>query len=301
MSTTTHMPKRRRVDDAQLTLSKPFKSPFKSPLNSSVKPDIKSGQKEPPQSIENAHAMTVSLGDSTPTTSKVVLNQTSPPKLNVQSSLGRHIRPLPSVQASFNKSTPEILILQKQHTQFLTTLAGLRASLETNSQALRLESLSRDADLERLIAVWKGASRAAAEEIFGNVKDRVNRMGGVSGWQEKERERGMRDSNMGFGSPWGVVQEGKWTGGGCENDGDNDEERRDRGDGEVEGGCEESERLKRDGPEGGNAEDQTQKGSGKIPPDIDENAGFTMDMMLKCLNIELDVIGYDKEGQTWMD
>ena len=28
---------------------------------------------------------------------------------------------------------------------------------------------------------------------------------------------------------------------------------------------------------------------------------FTMDMMLRSMNIDLDVIGYDKENQRWID
>ena len=33
----------------------------------------------------------------------------------------------------------------------------------------------------------------------------------------------------------------------------------------------------------------------------DEEGGYTMDMMLKSLNVELGVIGFDKEGQRWVD
>ena len=29
--------------------------------------------------------------------------------------------------------------------------------------------------------------------------------------------------------------------------------------------------------------------------------GFTMDMMLRSLNIDLELIGFDKEGQKWVD
>ena len=29
--------------------------------------------------------------------------------------------------------------------------------------------------------------------------------------------------------------------------------------------------------------------------------GFTMDMMLRSLNIDLELIGFDKEGQRWVD
>jgi Swi5-dependent recombination DNA repair protein 1 len=30
-----------------------------------------------------------------------------------------------------------------------------------------------------------------------------------------------------------------------------------------------------------------------------EQQSFTMDMMLKTLNIDIKLIGYDKEGQRW--
>ena len=36
-------------------------------------------------------------------------------------------------------------------------------------------------------------------------------------------------------------------------------------------------------------------------PEDDESENFTMDMMLRSLNIELDVICYDKECHRWMD
>lgn len=31
----------------------------------------------------------------------------------------------------------------------------------------------------------------------------------------------------------------------------------------------------------------------------DHSQSFTIDMMLQSLNIDLDVIGYDKHGQRW--
>jgi len=53
-----------------------------------------------------------------------------------------------------------------------------------------------------LITKWKGASREAAEEVFGDVRDRVNRMGGVGAW----RAEGMRREEWRGG--WGGVDEG---------------------------------------------------------------------------------------------
>lgn len=40
-----------------------------------------------------------------------------------------------------------------------------------------------------LIDRWRAASQAAAEEVFASTRDRVNRMGGVGAWQEREREQ----------------------------------------------------------------------------------------------------------------
>ena len=59
----------------------------------------------------------------------------------------------------------------------------MREELEAAEQARKIESESRkndpdgefDGELVELIAKWKSASRQAAEELFGNVRDRVNR------------------------------------------------------------------------------------------------------------------------------
>lgn len=40
-----------------------------------------------------------------------------------------------------------------------------------------------------LIDRWRTASRAAAEEVFASTRDRVNRMGGVGAWKEREQEQ----------------------------------------------------------------------------------------------------------------
>lgn len=44
---------------------------------------------------------------------------------------------------------------------------------------------------------------------------------------------------------------------------------------------------------GGGAQD-----TGERPGEEDE---FTMAMMLRTLNVELDIIGYDRNGQRWID
>ena len=57
-------------------------------------------------------------------------------------------------------------------------------------QALDLARGGRAAELGALRERWRGAARAAAEEVFGRAKDRVNGMGGVGAWRAREREAG---------------------------------------------------------------------------------------------------------------
>lgn len=60
------------------------------------------------------------------------------------------------------------------------------------TQAQTLATSTKDDDLIALIDKWRTTSRAAAEELFGVTRDRVNRMGGVGAWQEREKEAKQR-------------------------------------------------------------------------------------------------------------
>lgn len=59
----------------------------------------------------------------------------------------------------------------------------LKEELETAEQARKIERESKkknpdgeiDGELVELIQKWTSASRLAAEEMFGNVRDRVNK------------------------------------------------------------------------------------------------------------------------------
>jgi len=62
-------------------------------------------------------------------------------------------------------------------------LRELKEELETAEQARKIERESKkknpdgeiDGELVELIQKWTSASRLAAEEMFGNVRDRVNK------------------------------------------------------------------------------------------------------------------------------
>jgi len=64
----------------------------------------------------------------------------------------------------------------------------LRNEIQMLTQAQTLATSTKDDDLVVLVDKWRTASRAAAEELFGSTRDRVNRMGGVGAWKERERE-----------------------------------------------------------------------------------------------------------------
>jgi Swi5-dependent recombination DNA repair protein 1 len=68
----------------------------------------------------------------------------------------------------------------------------LRNEIQMLTQAQTLATSTKDDDLVALIEKWRTASRAAAEELFGITRDRVNRMGGVGAWQEREKEAKQR-------------------------------------------------------------------------------------------------------------
>lgn len=94
--------------------------------------------------------------------------------------------------------------LQKKHTALLTQLKASKVKLDTTTQALNLESSQSDAELELLITKWRRASKDAAEEVFSSVRDRVNEMGGIKAWKERERKR---LSSGAFGEGWDTGEE----------------------------------------------------------------------------------------------
>ncbi|KAI4240214.1 MAG: hypothetical protein L6R40_005243 [Gallowayella cf. fulva] len=183
--------------------------------------------------------------------------------------LDRPIRPLPSFgSTSPTKPGSKLDKLQKHHTSLLNTLASLRAQLETTNQALEIEASGTDAELQALIRKWRSTSRDAAEEVFRSMKEKVDAMGGIAGWRRKEAE-GRRS----------------WD--------DADEGRKDQraGFGGEDGTEVERRQLREENEEEKRLEAEAEE----------DEEGFTMETMLKGMNIPLEMIGYDKESQGWND
>ncbi|KFY75091.1 hypothetical protein V499_04901 [Pseudogymnoascus sp. VKM F-103] len=264
--------KRRRADSTAAALSRPFRSPFRCTAG---KPNRDS--QDPPSDL-----------------GRTQLDQTASPRKVSHTPRARNSPSFPSKrQQGVNLSSRpsdtsdtqlEIAALVKAQRQLKNKLHSLAEELHLCEQAHKIERGSPDAgsgsgevdgELLRLIERWKSASRQAADELFGSAKDKINRMGGPQAWKEmQEKQQEFRNEfNAGF--------EQDSRGEMDDNDGRSDTDT------------------------GANIELETHnereaRGGNDDAEDLNDKE-FTMSMMLRSLNVELEVIGYSKEHQMWID
>ncbi|PLN80665.1 hypothetical protein BDW42DRAFT_201207 [Aspergillus taichungensis] len=251
--------KRRRLDVTPSTLSKPFKSPLRRPPATSET----AAPHTPTKHEEHLPSTTTPRAQSTPDTFPSS-HTTTPTATSTPASISKRKR------TSLLPADPTLLHLQKQQRSLQAHLFSLRSDLDTAQQALRLESSTQDAELEGLVAKWRGVAQSAAEEVFEGARERVARMGGMKAWRER-----MREDRMGG---WGEGEEEQKRGAGEEGDDYGGTLERHRG-----RGIEEKESETRDGDDG------------------DDEEEFTMDVMLKTLNVDLKAIGFDPVQQRRCD
>ncbi|KAJ0420476.1 hypothetical protein BJY00DRAFT_283947 [Aspergillus carlsbadensis] len=272
MSSQTASAKRRRLDNASAALSRPFKSPLRR--------DTQTVLKEETTSLEKGQSIaSIPSTQSTPSLEKTPQNPlrtptstntltTPPPTARKRTTY----RQRSTVGQNSVRKDPEIQGLEKEQRALQSRLASLHSELDTVQQALRIESSSRDEELEALIVKWKKVSQDAAEEVFTGAQERISRMGGVKGWREKMRKAENR---------WEQEEMESWFG-------NVDAEALDFDADEVEARRAEM------------REEAEKKAREKREAETNESEEFTMDMMLKTLNIDLKLIGYDKADQRWI-
>lgn len=166
--------KRRRLDEATSALARPFKSPLRKDGGDAIyrKPSVNednmsaTGKSFRPASAEETMVHKPMLSSAPPHYSRTSRERKVPLKMD-----------------------PELVALQKEQISLQSRLAILRSQLDTAQQALRIESSPRDEELQTLTEKWKKVSQDVAEELFVSAKDRIERMGGVDAWREKERMR----------------------------------------------------------------------------------------------------------------
>ncbi|QDS70962.1 hypothetical protein FKW77_007242 [Venturia effusa] len=219
-------------------------------------------------------------------------------------------RPIPA--STYVKPAPptsESLLLTRQNRTLETAILRQKQDLDTLKQALAVLSSPKSQELENLAEKWRAASRLAAEELFAGARDKVNKMGGVGAWRERENER------ANFGKQWDEPPPTN-----DDDDDDDDEESSEEEEDEEEGDervdkadkpiklskkemrqLEKEARVAREEVWG--YDDDTarvQKVKEEEEAMMRDDDGFTIDMMLKTMNIDLELIGYDKRRQQWI-
>ncbi|KAI7601418.1 hypothetical protein KC343_g15268, partial [Hortaea werneckii] len=175
----------------------------------------------------------------------------------------------------------------------------LRTDIDALKQSNQISTSNTDAELEQLTEKWRLASQQASEELFGHVKERVCRMGGVAAWRESEKQKFERSHGMGAFAPEPEESDDA----DCEFDSQGEE----LPEKEQEFRKAEKRRVKQEALDAADLPSAMEqqmggsKGGKKMvwQEDVKDDDSFTMDMMLRSLNIELDVIGYDKSAQRW--
>lgn len=181
MASDQHQSKRPRLSAAS-ALSKPFRSPLRtrdadaSPRSPSSASDIITNP--PKDEPESASSSAASHAETEPFVSPHGISLTRRPTITPK---------LPVTKRS-PLADPELLDLQNQQRILQSRLAELRNELDDARQALRIESTSKDAELEALIIKWRLVSQEAADEVFAGAQERVTKMGGLPAWRERSKQ-----------------------------------------------------------------------------------------------------------------
>ncbi|KAI1965362.1 hypothetical protein LOZ58_001209 [Ophidiomyces ophidiicola] len=273
--------KRRRLDAAQSTLSKPFKSP----LRRAVATNEPAATCDTESTCSNeASAALATQGAKKERSSILVCNLSAKTSLLSATVPPKHLKDpqdtikkasLHGVDISTSSDAQDrIRQLQKQLSSLHCQLSNLRTALDTTTQAVQIEQLKQDPELEALIVKWRLVAREATEELFASARERVNRMGGVGAWKEKIKQSQLRRAE------WDACRA----------------EDPPAADGEEEGSNVEREREVRR-REIIEVENDNYQEVGVTEDDREEEQDetFTVDMLLSHLNIDLKV-GRDMDG-----
>ncbi|KAG6368673.1 hypothetical protein INS49_002886 [Diaporthe citri] len=289
--------KRRRVDAANATLRKPFHSPLlrrqpdageSSTPGSSKTPDTNGNKR----SFEEVYSPSSPSAPRQPQSARATRplgnllhgRPASPLKLSVSS--GTEAAPKRKTsgpkegRAVPGDDNPFFALASAHRTSGRDTIArDLDRRLETVRQAGEIEAASErsrpgepvDQELRDLVVKWRGASRLAAEELFETVKERVDNAGGPKAWKEMQQRQ--QEFYQGFD------QESPTRSKPADEDLDAEYSQEVQDHLEEAGRCEAAE--------------------GK--PDEDDEPDFTMAHMLRSLNIDFPLLGYDEKEDKWIN
>jgi Swi5-dependent recombination DNA repair protein 1 len=158
-----HPAKRQKLDAANSTLTKPFRSPLRVRSNNHT--DRSSQKSDPSLSYRRS---------------------SSPPPAAKQTSLAHTT--VANLDASAQSADDEAA-LQKEYTVLARRLTNLRQALDTAQQAVKIQRSKQSSDIDALTVKWRSVVRDTAEELFEDAKARFEKEGGLDKWlREQEKE-----------------------------------------------------------------------------------------------------------------
>lgn len=183
--------KRRRVEDNTTRLAKPFRSPLRSSSSVSQTKDNNHNLIPTPYLPSTLAHSTFAYSSIPETPTKVErAPSTAKPK-------STPVRKQHAFATSSKRTDPDEFAAQRAITKLELQIRSVKNEVDALKQANQVSSTDTDAELEILVQKWRIASQTAAEELFGTVKERVNRMGGVAAWRESEKNKYDRSNGIG--------------------------------------------------------------------------------------------------------
>jgi Swi5-dependent recombination DNA repair protein 1 len=187
--------KRRRLKYASTTLQKPFVSPLRRTQQIERQPSGDSSNRTSLAYTPSTLAHTIEPSSQTGAYLSPAASGELENKLSAQR---RSARPLPHLKPA-TRDAAEVAA-QRALTALELQIRALRNDIDALAQSHSILCTVRNptaVNLDGLADKWRLASQQAAEELFGAVKERVQRMGGLAAWRESERKKYDRAHGLG--------------------------------------------------------------------------------------------------------
>ena len=186
--------KRRRIDEVTNTLKKPFVSPLRAAQKTERAPLQETDSNAPSPVHRSPYIPSIHAHTTEPGAHAEVVSQQQTDYVPAKST---PIRKYATFSTSAKRPDPEEIAMQRSITALELQTRRVQNDIDALQQADQISNSSTDADLEALVDKWRLASQAVAEDLFGTVKERVYRMGGVAAWKESEKNTHNRFNGQG--------------------------------------------------------------------------------------------------------
>lgn len=195
----------------------------------------------------------------------------SPLKANAD----QKVQPSKTVTDSDDCSTSiestNVINVQREYASLGQQLRKLRQDLDAVQQASKLHSSNQEEKLNNAIKQWRGIARDAADDAFIVASQRVNNMGGLQAWKKHSQDR----------NDW------------FDNENSGDHPSSDDVDAFEQYQTEEQ---RKDEDQG---EDEEVSHISRLSNLTVLQQSFNMPLMLRQLNIDPDLLGFDENSERW--